>query len=151
MNQLGLIIDREKTLEQMFKICQYYNIKNTDLADLLETSEVEVSNWKTGKRFPSWDKIMFLAYVFNITLDEFIVRKKLPTSSIIEEIREKIKTVDKKNLTKTLKRKFNNSDNLSSTCCSNVRWNPLVQDWVPTEKYDEITETVLTNQNHLEN
>lgn len=151
MSQLGLIIDRKKTLEHMFKVCQYYDIKNTDLADLLETSEVEVSNWKTGKRFPSWDKIMFFAYVFNIALDEFIVKNETYTDTILDEIREKIKTVDKKNLIKTLKRKFNKSEKVFSAYCSNVRWNPLVQDWVPMEKYHEITETVLTNPNNLEN
>ncbi len=146
MDQRGLILDRKKTIEQMFRVCQYYDIKNIDLANLLETSEVEVCNWKTGKRFPTWDKIMFFAAVLNISLDEFIVRKELDTDTVLEEIREKIKTVDKKNLIKTLKRKFNTNENLISGGYRNVRWNPLVQDWVPLEKYQEITETILANQ-----
>lgn len=146
MDQRGLILDRKKTIEQMFRVCQYYDIKNIDLANLLETSEVEVCNWKTGKRFPTWDKIMFFAAVLNISLDEFIVRKEVDTDTVLEEIREKIKTVDKKNLIKTLKRKFNTNENLISDGYRNVRWNPLVQDWVPLEKYQEITETILANQ-----
>ena len=75
MDDFGLILDKEKTTEQMFKVCQYYDVKNVDLANLMFTTEVEISNWKTGKRFPEWDKIMFFAYVFNISLDELIIRK----------------------------------------------------------------------------
>ena len=57
MNVFGLILDKEKTIERVFKICQFYNVKNVDLAELMYTTEVEISNWKTGKRFPDWDKI----------------------------------------------------------------------------------------------
>ena len=73
----------------MFKVCQYYDVKNANLANLMDVSEVEVSNWKTGKRFPDWDKIMFFAYIFNLSLDELIVRKKTKESSILDEIRER--------------------------------------------------------------
>lgn len=75
MTNHGFILDKEKTTEQMFKVCQYYDVKNVDLAELMCTSEVEVSNWKTGKRFPGWDKIMLFAYIFNISLNELIVKK----------------------------------------------------------------------------
>ena len=150
MAQRVLILDREKTIEQMFRVCQYYDFKNIDLANLLDTSEVEVCNWKTGKRFPTWDKIMFFATVFNIPLEEFIVKKEVDTDTVLEEIREKIKTVNKKNLIKTLKRKFNTNENLISAGYHNVRWNPLVQDWVPLEKYQEITETTLSNHHDIE-
>lgn len=75
MSDHGFILDKEKTTEQMFKVCQYYDVKNVDLAELMCTSEVEVSNWKTGKRFPDWDKIMFFAYIFNISLNDLIVKK----------------------------------------------------------------------------
>ena len=63
MNVFGLILDKEKTIERVFKICQFYNVKNVDLAELMYTTEVEISNWKTGKRFPDWDKILLFAYV----------------------------------------------------------------------------------------
>ena len=43
-----------------------------------------------------------------------------------------------KKFQKTLERKTNNNENLTPECYRNVRWNPLVQDWVPLEKYDEI-------------
>ena len=143
MNHFGLILDKEKTTEQMFKVCQYYDVKNANLANLMDVSEVEVSNWKTGKRFPDWDKIMYFAYIFNLSLDELIFRKKTKESSILDEIREKIKKVDKKNLAKTLERKSNKNENLCPECYRNVRWNPLVQDWIPLEKYDEVTEKIL--------
>ena len=47
MNVFGLILDKEKTIERIFKICQFYNVKNVDLAELMYTTEVEISNWKT--------------------------------------------------------------------------------------------------------
>ena len=68
MNEFGVSLDKEKTVEQMFKVCQYYDVKNVDLADLMFTTEVEVSNWRTNKRFPGWNKIMLFAYVFNLNL-----------------------------------------------------------------------------------
>ena len=149
MNEFGVSLDKEKTVEQMFKVCQYYDVKNVDLADLMFTTEVEVSNWRTNKRFPGWNKIMLFAYVFNLSLDELIIRKTTIGSDILDEIREKIKKIDQQNLEKTLERKTNNNENLTPECYRNVRWNPLVQDWVPLEKYDEIIEEAL--QNALEN
>ncbi|MBE6350994.1 MAG: bacteriophage CI repressor [Spirochaetaceae bacterium] len=145
MNEFGVSLDKEKTVEQMFKVCQYYDVKNVDLADLLGTTEVEVSNWRTYKRFPGWNKIMLFAYVFNLSLDDLIVRKKINGSNILDDIREKIKKIDQQNLEKTLERKTNNNENLTPECYRNVRWNPLVQDWVPLEKYDEIIEVALQN------
>ena len=149
MNEFGVSLDKEKTVEQMFKVCQYYDVKNVDLADLMFTTEVEVSNWRTNKRFPGWNKIMLFAYVFNLSLDELIIRKTTIGSDILDDIREKIKKIDQQNLEKTFERKTNNNENLTPECYRNVRWNPLVQDWVPLEKYDEIIEEAL--QNALEN
>ena len=145
MNEFGVSLDKEKTVEQMFKVCQYYDVKNVDLADLMFTTEVEVSNWRTNKRFPGWNKIMLFAYVFNLSLDELIIRKTTIGSDILDDIREKIKKIDQQNLEKTLERKTNNNENLTPECYRNVRWNPLVQDWVPLEKYDEIIQNALEN------
>ena len=153
MTNHGFILDKEKTTEQMFKVCQYYDVKNVDLAELMCTSEVEVSNWKTGKRFPGWDKIMLFAYIFNISLNELIVKKSTSASDTLEKIRHQVKEIDKINLKKTLERKSNNNENLSPESYRNVRWNPLLQDWISEEKYEEIIEKILEekiNQNHPE-
>ena len=153
MTNHGFILDKEKTTEQMFKVCQYYDVKNVDLAELMCTSEVEVSNWKTGKRFPGWDKIMLFAYIFNISLNELIVKKSTSGSDILEKIRHQVKEIDKINLKKTLERKSNNNENLSPESYRNVRWNPLLQDWISEEKYEDIIEKILEekiNQNHPE-
>ena len=146
MDDFGLILDKEKTTEQMFKVCQYYDVKNVDLANLMFTTEVEISNWKTGKRFPEWDKIMFFAYVFNISLDELIIRKKTDKIETLDVIRSKIKEIDKQNLIKTLDQKINSNQNLSPKSSINVRWNPLLQDWVPLEKYNETIESALKSK-----
>ena len=143
MNVFGLILDKEKTIERIFKICQFYNVKNVDLAELMYTTEVEISNWKTGKRFPDWDKILLIAYVFEKSLDDLIVRKKIDRINALDDIKEKIRKINKKNLLKTLEKKYSNNENLSPECNKNVRWNPLLQDWVPLEKYNETIEQVL--------
>ena len=143
MNVFELILDKEKTIERVFKICQFYNVKNVDLAELMYTTEVEISNWKTGKRFPDWDKILLFAYVFEISLDDLIVRKKVEGKNTFDDIRDKIKKINKKNLLLTLEQKYNNNENLSPECYRNVRWNPLLQDWVPLEKYNETIEQIL--------
>lgn len=143
MNVFELILDKEKTIERVFKICQFYNVKNVDLAELMYTTEVEISNWKTGKRFPDWDKILLFAYVFEISLDDLIVRKKIEGKNTFDDIRDKIKKINKKNLLLTLEQKYNNNENLSPECYRNVRWNPLLQDWVPLEKYNETIEQIL--------
>ena len=143
MNVFVLILDKEKTIERVFKICQFYNVKNVDLAELMYTTEVEISNWKTGKRFPDWDKILLFAYVFEISLDDLIVRKKIEGKNTFDDIRDKIKKINKKNLLLTLEQKYNNNENLSPECYRNVRWNPLLQDWVPLEKYNETIEQIL--------
>ena len=105
MLEFGLILDKKKTTEQIFKICQYYDVKNVDLAELMYSTEVEISNWKTGKRFPSWDKILLFAYVFQISLDDLIIRKKSKENKILEEIQNKILTKNQQNLIKTLEKK----------------------------------------------
>ena len=38
------------------------------------------------------------------------------------------------------------NENLNPDRYINVRWNPLVQDWVPIEKYNEIIEKSLEHQ-----
>ena len=143
MDVFELILDKEKTIERVFKICQFYNVKNVDLAELMYTTEVEISNWKTGKRFPDWDKILLFAYVFEISLDDLIVRKKIDGKNTFDDIKDKIKKINKKNLLLTLEQKYNNNENLSPECYRNVRWNPLLQDWVPLEKYNETIEQIL--------
>ena len=143
MNDLELILDKEKTLEQIFKVCNYYNIKNKDLADFMDTSEVEVCNWKSNKRFPGWDKIIIFAYVFQIPLDKLVVRKITKKNDTVNDIREKIKYIDEKNLIKTIE-KYRNSTSISPLEYRNVRWNPLLQNWVSTEEYEETISKILS-------
>lgn len=145
MLEFGLILDKEKTTEQIFKICQYYDVKNVDLAELMYSTEVEISNWKTGKRFPSWDKILLFAYVFQISLDDLIIRKKSTENKILEEIQNKILIKNQQNLIKTLENKTSNNENINPICYQNVRWNPLIQDWVPLDKYNQSIEEALKN------
>lgn len=146
MLEFGLILDKKKTTEQMFVICQYYDVKNVDLAKLMHSTEVEIANWKTGKRFPSWDKILLFAYVFQISLDELIISKKTKKNLFLKEIKEKILRKNHQNLIKTLEKKTSSNENINTDCYQCVRWNPLIQDWVPIDKFNETIEKALKNK-----
>ena len=113
------------------------------LADFMDTSEVEVCNWKTNKRFPGWDKIIIFAYVFQIPLDKLVARKITKKNDTVNDIREKIKSIDEKNLIKTIE-KYRNSTSISPLEYRNVRWNPLLQDWVSIEEYEETISKILS-------
>ena len=81
------------------------------------------------------------------------MKKSTSASDTLEKIRHQVKEIDKINLKKTLERKSNNNENLSPESYRNVRWNPLLQDWISEEKYEEIIEKILEekiNQNHPE-
>ena len=75
-----------------------------------------------------------------------IIRKKTDKIETLDVIRNKIKEIDKQNLIKTLDQKINSNQNLSPKSSINVRWNPLLQDWVPLEKYNETIESALQSK-----
>lgn len=97
MSDFSLILDKEKTTEQMFKVCDYYKVKNIDIVEFLDTSEVEVSMWKSGKRFPGWDKLMVFAYTVGLPLEVMIIGKEkiennqISTNNFVKKIKTKKK------------------------------------------------------------
>ena len=58
-------------------------------------------------------------------------------------LEKKIKSIDEKNLIKTIE-KYRNSTSISPLEYRNVRWNPLLQDWVSTEEYEETISKILS-------
>lgn len=72
----GYCLDKEATLKRFFALCDFYGIKNKDLVNLFQVSDVIVSYWRNGSRFPGWDKIMLFSYTIGLPLEVVIIGKK---------------------------------------------------------------------------
>lgn len=48
------------------------NLSQEDLAEILEVSRQTVSAWETGKKSPTLSKIVDMAELFGVTLDELV-------------------------------------------------------------------------------
>lgn len=48
------------------------NMSQLDLADALEVSRQSVSKWETGAAVPELDKLVKMAKLFGVTLDELV-------------------------------------------------------------------------------
>ena len=59
----GYCLDKKATIKRFFAVCDFYGIKNKDLVKLFGVSDVLVSYWRNGTRFPEWDKIVLFAYM----------------------------------------------------------------------------------------
>ena len=97
MNDIcGYCLDKEATMKRFFDICNFYDIKNKDLVKLFNVSNVIVSYWRNGSRFPGWDKLMVFAYTVGLPLEVMIIGKeKIENNQIkgaivrIDELKEK--------------------------------------------------------------
>ena len=77
MNDIcGYCLDKEATMKRFFDICNFYDIKNKDLVKLFNVSNVIVSYWRNGSRFPGWDKLMVFAYTVGLPLEVMIIGKE---------------------------------------------------------------------------
>ena len=72
----GYYLDKQATIKRFFDVCNFYGIKNKDLAKLFNVSDVIVSYWRTGKRFPKWDNLMLFAYTVGLPLEVMIIGKQ---------------------------------------------------------------------------
>lgn len=75
-NIFGYYVDRELTTKRFFDLCHFYGIKNKDLTRLFDVSDVTVSYWRNGTRFPEYNKIVFFAYIIGLPLEIVIIGKK---------------------------------------------------------------------------
>ena len=92
----GYYLDKQATIKRFFDVCNFYGIKNKDLAKLFNVSDVIVSYWRTGKRFPKWDNLMLFAYTVGLPLEVMIIGKQgiqdpqlVKAINRIESLREK--------------------------------------------------------------
>ncbi len=58
--------------EKIYKLRTQHNLSQGDLANELNVSRQSISKWENGNSTPDLDKIIKLAEIFNISLDELI-------------------------------------------------------------------------------
>ncbi len=67
--------------ENIYRFRTQLNMSQGDLADALEVSRQSVSKWENNSAVPELDKLMKMAQIFGITLDELVTgeEKEAPT------------------------------------------------------------------------
>ena len=61
-----------KLAEQIYRLRTKQNLSQTELADALQVSRQSVSKWETGQSVPDLDKLVRMAQLFQVSLDELV-------------------------------------------------------------------------------
>ena len=64
--------------ENIYRLRTEKNMSQLDLADALEVSRQSVSKWETGTAVPELDKLVKMAKLFEISLDELVNGEAFP-------------------------------------------------------------------------
>ena len=72
--------------ENIYQYRTAINLSQTNLADALEVSRQSVSKWENNSATPELDKLVKMAQLFEVSLDELVFGKKIEES---EEVAEK--------------------------------------------------------------
>ena len=54
------------------------SLTQAELAEILDVSQAAVQSWESGTRKPSYDRLLFLADFFNVSLDYLMNRSNSP-------------------------------------------------------------------------
>lgn len=123
----GYCLDKEATLKRFFALCDYYGIKNKDLVKLFEVSDVIVSYWRNGSRFPGWDKIMLFSYIIGLPLEVVIIGRKVVEEPQIKNAIKKINSLKEKKYIKNLQSLLDNGELDYPPLIYDSYFNPLTQ------------------------
>lgn len=63
--------------EKLYELRNAKNLSQGDVADALEVSRQSVSKWENNSAVPDLDKIIRLAELFEVSLDELVLNKKV--------------------------------------------------------------------------
>ena len=74
-----------KLEEKIYALRTGKNLSQGDLADLLEVSRQSVSKWETGASVPDLDKLVRLAEVFGVSLDELVLDRPPQSAAPAEQ------------------------------------------------------------------
>ena len=64
--------------ENIYRLRTQKNMSQGDLADALEVSRQSVSKWENNSAVPELDKLVKMAHIFGITLDEMVTGVEVP-------------------------------------------------------------------------
>lgn len=68
--------------ENIYRLRTEKNMSQGDLADALEVSRQSVSKWENNSAVPELDKLVKMAELFGVSLDELVSgRREMPTST----------------------------------------------------------------------
>lgn len=67
--------------ENIYKFRTAKNMSQGDLADALDVSRQSVSKWENNSAVPELDKLMKMAQIFGITLDEMVSGEATPAAA----------------------------------------------------------------------
>ena len=70
--------------ENIYRLRTGLNMSQGDLADALVVSRQSVSKWENNSAVPELDKLVKMAHMFGITLDEMVTGAEAPSSSETE-------------------------------------------------------------------
>ena len=70
--------------ENIYRLRTGLNMSQGDLADALEVSRQSVSKWENNSAVPELDKLVKMAHIFGITLDEMVTGAEAPPASKAE-------------------------------------------------------------------
>lgn len=70
--------------ENIYRLRSEHNMSQGDLADALEVSRQSVSKWENNSAVPELDKLVKMAHIFGITLDEMVTGAEAPPASKAE-------------------------------------------------------------------
>lgn len=55
------------------------NLKQSELATMLNVGQTTISNWETGYSSPDIESLKKMAYIFKISVDDLLGNEKAPT------------------------------------------------------------------------
>lgn len=61
-----------KFAENFYELRKQYNLKQSDLAQSLKTTQRKISYWESGKIEPDIDTLIDIANFFDVSVDELI-------------------------------------------------------------------------------
>ena len=70
------IVDYTATIDKIADCMQLCGMTQADLAREIKSSPVAINQWLHGKGFPNLDTLVVIADVFEMYLDDLIVRKQ---------------------------------------------------------------------------
>lgn len=87
--------------EKIYKLRTQHNLSQGDLANELNVSRQSISKWENNNSTPDLDKIIKLAEIFNVSLDE-LIKNEEKDETIINNTPEKTPTTQTKNREKKI-------------------------------------------------